>query len=129
LLGVLDDVAVTQASVVSELRQANPELGVRELYVRSIKVGKDHVGSLVNTLALAYVGAALPLVLLYAQSGATVLDILNQEVVAAELLRIIIGSIGLVLAVPCTSLLAAYYVHKRPVDTVLSSSHSHHHHH
>lgn len=109
LLGVLDDVSITQASVVQELRGANNTLGWRDLYTRAIRVGRDHVGSLVNTLALAYVGAALPLVLLYAHSQAPMLDILNQEVVAAELLRIMVGSIGLILAVPFTSIVAAWY--------------------
>jgi len=129
LLGVLDDVSITQASVVQELRRANPTLGTRSLYERGVKVGRDHVGSLVNTLALAYVGTALPLVLLYAQSQAPFLDILNQEVVAAELVRIIVGSIGLVLAVPFTTLVAAYYFSRHEIDNSLSSSHSHHHHH
>ena len=109
LLGVLDDVSITQASVVQELKHANPTLGQWSLYERGIRVGRDHVGSLVNTLALAYVGTALPLVLLYAQSQAPFLDILNQEVIAAELVRIIVGSIGLVLAVPFTTLVAAHY--------------------
>lgn len=129
LLGVLDDVSITQASVVQELRRANPTLGVRSLYERGVRVGRDHVGSLVNTLALAYVGTALPLVLLYAQSQAPFLDILNQEVVAAELVRIIVGSIGLVLAVPFTTLVAAYYFSRRPVDKDSSPSCGHHHHH
>ncbi len=129
LLGVLDDVAVTQASVVQELRRANETLGMGELYRRSVRVGRDHVGALVNTLALAYVGAALPLVLLFAKSSASLLDILNQEVIAAELARIMIGSIGLVLAVPFTSLLAAYYFSNRTVDSAPSPSCGHHHHH
>lgn len=129
LLGVLDDVSITQASVVQELRRANPTLGIRSLYERGVRVGRDHVGSLVNTLALAYVGTALPLVLLYAQSQAPFLDILNQEVVAAELVRIIVGSIGLVLAVPFTTLVAAYYFSRHEIDNNSSPSHNHHHHH
>ncbi len=129
LLGVLDDVSITQASVVQELRRANPTFGVRSLYERGVRVGRDHVGSLVNTLALAYVGTALPLVLLYAHSQAPFMDILNQEVVAAELVRIIVGSIGLVLAVPFTTLVAAYYFSRQEIDSHASPSHSHHHHH
>jgi uncharacterized membrane protein len=129
LLGVLDDVSITQASVVQELRRANPTLGICSLYERGVRVGRDHVGSLVNTLALAYVGTSLPLVLLYAQSQAPLLDVLNQEVVAAELVRIIVGSMGLVLAVPFTTIVAAYYFSRRPVDSQPSPSHSHHHHH
>lgn len=129
LLGVLDDVSITQASVVQELRRANPSLGQWALYERGVRVGRDHVGSLVNTLALAYVGTALPLVLLYVQSQAPFMDILNQEVVAAELVRIIVGSIGLVLAVPFTTLVAAYYFSRQEIDSHASPSHSHHHHH
>ncbi len=129
LLGVLDDVAITQASVVMELRQANTLLSWKELYIRSVRVGRDHVGSLVNTLALAYVGAALPLILLYARSDADFWLSINQEVIAVELVRIMVGSIGLVLTVPLTSLLAAYVVSRRKFDTHgYQLSHQHHHH-
>jgi len=115
ILGVLDDVSITQASVVQELKAANASLGWRELYTRAIRVGRDHVASLVNTLALAYVGVALPLVLFLATSQAPVGELLNQEVVAAELTRIIIGSIGLILAVPFTTILAASWFGTRGV--------------
>ncbi len=130
LLGVLDDVAVTQASVVHELRHANPLLGVRELYRRAIRVGRDHVGSLVNTLALAYVGTSLPLIMLYAQSQSSWLVSVNQEVIAAELVRIILGSVGLVLAVPITTILAAWYFATRhQLPPLPDSDHAGHHHH
>jgi uncharacterized membrane protein len=131
LLGVLDDVSITQASVVQELRGANNTLSFTELYTRAIRVGRDHVGSLVNTLALAYVGAALPLVLLFARSDATLMLSLNQEVVASELLRIMVGSIGLILAVPFTTAIAAWYFSNRQVDAteVGHAGHGHHHHH
>lgn len=127
LLGVLDDVSITQASVVQELRGANQGLGWRELYTRAIRVGRDHVGSLVNTLALAYVGAALPLVLLYARSDAGFLDALNQEIIASEILRIVIGSIGLILAVPLTTLVAAWYFSRTQVDPADEAAPHHHH--
>lgn len=130
ILGVLDDVSITQASVVQELRHANQSLSGVELYQRAIRVGRDHVSSLVNTLALAYVGAALPLMLLYAVAESEWYLALNQEVVAAELTRIIVGSMGLILAVPLTTALAAWYFGRYGVDeTSLSSSgHAHHHH-
>ena len=70
VLGVLDDISITQASVVRELKAANKNFTSTDLYQRAVKVGRDHVGSLVNTLALAYVGAALPLVLLFSTSEA-----------------------------------------------------------
>lgn len=130
ILGVLDDVSITQASVVQELRQANASLAGRELYQRAIRVGRDHVGSLVNTLALAYIGVSLPLVLLFANAQADIFLTLNQEIVAAELLRIIIGSMGLILAVPFTTMIAAWYFSKYGVAEAAASScgHTHTHH-
>lgn len=128
ILGVLDDVSITQASVVQELKAANPNFRLVELYKRAIRVGKDHIGSLVNTLALAYVGVSLPLILLYAQGATPVWDIVNQEIVASEILRIVVGSIGLILAVPFTTVAAAWYWQDREVDEHAVSSHGHHHH-
>jgi uncharacterized membrane protein len=86
------------------------------------------VGSLVNTLALAYVGAALPLVLLFARTDSALALTLNQEVVAVELVRIMVGSIGLILAVPFTTVLAAWYFKDKVVPGSVSH-HGHHHHH
>lgn len=126
VLGVLDDISITQASVVQELKAANERLPAPELYRRAIKVGRDHVGSLVNTLALAYVGAALPLVLLFSTSAAPLYFTLNQEVMAAELARILIGSIGLVLAVPLTTIAAAWWFGRHGVDKA-AAGHYHHH--
>jgi len=125
VLGVLDDISITQASVVRELRAANNSLASFELYQRALRVGRDHVGSLVNTLALAYVGAALPLVLLFSTSNAPLYFTLNQEVIAAELARILIGSIGLILAVPTTTAIAAWWFGQR---VVLADGNGHHHH-
>ncbi|MES2749570.1 MAG: YibE/F family protein [Patescibacteria group bacterium] len=128
LLGVLDDVSITQASVVQELRGANPTLSSFELYKRAINVGRDHVGSLVNTLALAYLGTALPLVMFYARANADFWQSINQEIIASEILRIIIGSIGLILAVPFTTMVAAWYFGNREVRPEDTSGHAHHHH-
>jgi uncharacterized membrane protein len=133
ILGVLDDVSITQASVVQELKAANQSFSIRELYTRAIRVGRDHVSSLVNTLALAYVGVALPLVLFLSTSQAPIGELINQEIVAAELTRIIIGSLGLILAVPFTTGLAAWWFGTRGVDpdAVVPSApcgHAHHHH-
>jgi uncharacterized membrane protein len=127
ILGVLDDVSITQASVVEELKRANHMLGMRALYLSAIKVGKDHIGSLVNTLALAYVGVSLPLVLLFATADASLALTLNQEVVAAEIVRIIVGSIGLILAIPITTLIAAWWYSNHEVDEHDHSSHGHSH--
>lgn len=130
LLGVLDDVAITQASVVAELKRANAMLNLRELYTGAIRVGRDHVGSLVNTLALAYVGTALPLILLYSSGNTNWWTALSQEVIAAEVIRIVLGSIGLVLAVPLTTLFASWYYAKRVApEEEVGHHHGHHHHH
>jgi uncharacterized membrane protein len=129
LLGVLDDVSITQASVVQELKGANPKLGFKQLYTKALRVGRDHVGSLVNTLALAYAGASLPLILLYSYSASPLSVIVNQEVIAAEILRIIVGSIGLILAVPLTTALAAWYFKDKVVDPDEDGGHSHGHSH
>lgn len=127
LLGVLDDVSITQASVVQELKGANPEFGFKELYNRALRVGRDHVGSLVNTLALAYAGASLPLILLYSYSESTIYVILNQEIIAAEIVRIIVGSIGLVLAVPLTTAMAAWYFKDKVLEKEEKCGHGHAH--
>lgn len=127
LLGVLDDVSVTQASVVHELKRANPALSPFELYKRAIRVGRDHIGSLVNTLALAYIGASLPLVLYFSRSGADFWLSINQEIIASEIVRIILGSAGLILAVPFTTALAAWYFKDKVLDEEVHVSCGHRH--
>ncbi len=129
LLGVLDDVSITQASVVQELKGANPQFGFKDLYQRALRVGRDHVGSLVNTLALAYAGASLPMLLLFAYSDSSMIMLVNQEVLAAEVLRIVVGSIGLILAVPFTTAMAAWYFKDKFVDPNEDAGHSHGHSH
>ncbi|MGX7829228.1 YibE/F family protein [Actinokineospora sp. 24-640] len=106
-LGVLDDVTVTQTSAVWELRAANPALGWRRLYAAALRIGRDHVASAVNTLVLAYAGAALPLLLYSSVSGVGAADILGSQAIAQEIVRTLVGSIGLVAAVPVTTALAA----------------------
>ncbi|MGK2948734.1 MAG: YibE/F family protein [Acidimicrobiales bacterium] len=109
-LGVLDDVTVTQASAIWQLHEANPSYGPRQLYAAGVKIGRDHIASTVNTLVLAYAGAALPLLLLYTQAGRSLTDVAVGELVAVEIVRTLVGSIGLVAAVPLTTGLAAYVV-------------------
>ncbi len=116
MLGVLDDVAITQASVVTELKRANPLLGMGELYRSGLRVGRDHITSLVNTLSFAYIGVSLPLILLLVKAGSDLTLALNQELVAVELIRMSVGSIGLMLAVPLTTLIAAYWYSRHPID-------------
>ncbi|WP_229882462.1 YibE/F family protein [Streptomyces alanosinicus] len=109
-LGVLDDVTVTQTSAVWELHEANPTMGWRGLYRAGIRIGRDHIASVVNTLVLAYAGAALPLLLLFSIAQSGVGTVANSELVAEEIVRTLVGSIGLVASVPVTTLLAALVV-------------------
>ncbi|MEU9782099.1 YibE/F family protein [Streptomyces phaeochromogenes] len=109
-LGVLDDVTVTQTSAVWELHEANPTMGWRGLYRAGIRIGRDHIASVVNTLVLAYAGAALPLLLLFSIAQSSVGTVANSELVAEEIVRTLVGSIGLVASVPVTTVLAALVV-------------------
>jgi len=106
-LGVLDDVTVTQTSSVWELRRANPELGARALYTAALRIGRDHISSAVNTLVLAYTGAALPVLLVFSLSGQSFGTLVTVQDVAQEVVRTLVGSIGLVAAVPITTAIAA----------------------
>lgn len=109
-LGVLDDVTVTQVSAVARLREANPGYGIAELYRSGVRIGRDHIASVVNTLVLAYAGAALPLLLFYSNIGIGLSESVTSEIVAVEIIRTLVGSIGLVAAVPLTTGLAAVVV-------------------
>ena len=115
-LGVLDDVVVSQTSVVAELKDANPHLSSNQLYWQAMQVGVSHLGSMVNTLFLAYAGAALPLLLLFTvhqQPFLTFGQVINNEVIAVEIVRALTGSIGIALAVPITTLLAIRFARSR----------------
>jgi uncharacterized membrane protein len=109
-LGVLNDVTVTQASAVWEIHLANPSRRMVDLWRSGMRVGRDHIASVVYTLVLAYAGAALPLLLIFSVSRQTVGSILTSDVVAEELVRTLVGSVGLVASVPVTTALAAFVV-------------------
>lgn len=107
-LGILDDICIAQVSVIKELIQSKPSIPLKELLTRGLSIGKDHIASLVNTLILAYAGASLPLFLLFFQNNTRPWwVVLNDEMIAEEIVRTLSGSIGLVLAVPLTTILAA----------------------
>ena len=106
-LGVLDDVTVSQAAIVAELKETDKSLGWGKLYKKAMRVGHDHITSMINTLVLVYAGAAMPLLLLFVSGGLSFGEVVNYEVVAEEIMRMLVGSIGLVLAVPITTLIAA----------------------
>ncbi len=115
-LGILDDITVAQASTIKQLKAVNKKIGVKELYERGLAVGKDHVASLVNTLVLAYAGANLPLFLLFSVNQQIPFWVtLNNEIIAEEVVRTLVGSIGLVLAVPISTLLAVMVFSRQPV--------------
>jgi uncharacterized membrane protein len=109
-LGVLDDVTITQVSAVWELYQADPDLGARQLYGAGVRIGRDHIASAVNTLILAYTAAALPLLLMFTQSGLAFGQVLTTETVAVEIVQTLVGSIGLVASVPLTTALACLVI-------------------
>jgi uncharacterized membrane protein len=106
-LGVLDDVTMSQASLVTELHQANPTAGFATLVSRALRVGRDHIAASVNTLFLAYAGAALPLLILFVTGQDSLGTIATTEIVAVEVVRALCGSVGLIAAVPLTTVLAA----------------------
>lgn len=107
-LGILDDVTVTQVSTVWELRAVDPAMPGRALYAAALRVGRDHIASTVNTLLLAYAGASLPLLVIFATAGDGVVDVLTTGVIGQEIVRTLAGSVGLVAAVPITTALAAF---------------------
>jgi uncharacterized membrane protein len=109
-LGVLDDVTTSQASLVFELHRANPAARLAELVRGALAVGRDHVAATVNTLFLAYAGASLPLLVLFVTADEPVGTLVTTEVVAVEVVRTLCGSVGLIAAVPLTTLLAAILV-------------------
>lgn len=109
-LGALDDVTVTQVATVAELRYRRGDLSVRQLIASGIRVGREHIAATVNTLLLAYVGAGLPLLLLFAVSDQSLAMAANSELIAVEIVRTLCGSMGLVAAVPVTTVLAAIVI-------------------
>ena len=117
-LGVLDDVTTSLATVVEELKKANPTFTFLQLSRSAFRVGSEHITSLVNTLVLAYAGAGLPLFLylIINPGGQPLWSILNSELIVEELVRTLAGSIGLVLAVPITTIFAAW-IHSQFITT------------
>jgi uncharacterized membrane protein len=124
-LGVLADTAVTQASAVMALRRANPLLGARALYREAFVIGRDHLSATIHTLVLAYVGAALPLLLTLRAVQVPTTDVLNNQSVAEPIVATLVGCVALLAAVPLATGLASLLVARLPVD-VLPDVHHHH---
>ncbi len=113
VLGVLDDITVSQSAVVKQLTELKKRLSFEELFKRAMSVGKDHIASMVNTLILVYTGASLPLLLLFVNNQQHPFsEIINYEIVAEEIIKILVASIGLILAVPITTFLASFFFQK-----------------
>lgn len=127
-LGILDDVTVSQAAIVKQLKIANKSLKKWELYKMAMDVGHDHISSAVNTLILVYAGAAMPMLLLFINTDLSYADVINYPVIAEEIVRTLVSSIGLVLAVPITTLLAVNIMDEIEDPNDHSHGHAHHHH-
>lgn len=127
VIGVLDDVTTAQVAAVAELRAANQSLGLWELYRRALNIGREHILSLVNTLVLAYAGTSLPVFIFFlVNQSLPTWVLLNSELIAEEVVRTLVGSTALVLAVPIATFIGAWYfsAHAARHD---HASHGHHH--
>ncbi|OIP82770.1 hypothetical protein AUK04_04185 [Candidatus Roizmanbacteria bacterium CG2_30_33_16] len=113
VLGVLDDITISQSTIVFQLKEANNRLDIDELFKRAMNVGQDHISSMVNTLILVYTGAALPLLLLFINNPHPFTEIVNTEIIADEIVRTLVGSIGLVLSVPITTFIATLVANRK----------------
>jgi uncharacterized membrane protein len=128
VLGVLDDIAVTQAAVVVELYNSNSKLSPRDVYKRALRVGREHVGALVNTLVLAYAGASLPMLMYFYLAPVGFWSLINSEIFATEIIRAVVGSIGLIMTVPIVTGLAVWYLKDYQSQHSHGHSHGHSHH-
>ncbi len=124
-LGVIADMAVTQASAVMALRRANPSLEARQLYTEAFVVGRDHLSATINTLVLAYVGATLPLLLVIHATNVGLGDALNAQDIAEPIIATLVGSIGLLAAVPITTGLASFLACRLPAEALPEHAHAH----
>jgi uncharacterized membrane protein len=124
-LGVLDDLTVSQSSTVMALRRANPTLEFRALFRSALSVGHDHIAATVNTLVLAYAGASLPVLLIFSLAETPFADAINFEAVAEAVVAMLVGSIGLIAAVPITTALAALLATRVEPHMLAPAEHAH----
>ena len=109
-LGILDDITISQSAIVCQLIKANPAQKTSQLFSRAMSVGRDHIASMANTLILVYTGAAMPLLLLFVSGTRPFSEVINYEIIAEEIIRTLVCSIGLILAVPLTTILAVRFL-------------------
>lgn len=112
-LGAVMDVGMSIASSIEEIYQANPSLDRRELFKSGMNVGKDIMGTMTNTLILAYTGSSIPLMLLFMSYETNLVEIFNMDIIATEIVRSLSGSIGLVLTIPLTAFIATYLIERK----------------
>ena len=125
-LGVLNDVTITQASAVWELRASDPAASWRTLFSRGMRIGRDHIASTVSTIAVAYAGASLPILLLLEVYQLPLLQTISSGAFAEEIARTLVGSIGLVLAIPLTTVIAAVVATSGPLPAGAGGDHAPH---
>ena len=119
-LGAALDVSVSIASALSEIDETTERRSFRELLHSGMNIGRDIMGTMANTLILAYIGGSLSLVLLLITSSTSLMDLMNREIIVVEILQILVGSIGLLCTIPLTSLLSAFvYIRRKTPPTQL----------
>ena len=118
-LGIMDDITISQTSIVYQLHDLKNDISTGELFKRSLQLGRDHIASMINTLILVYAGASMPLLLLFINEARSFSEIISLEVVATEVVRTLVGSIGLILAVPITTYLACHLVKRNTKEVTL----------
>lgn len=124
--GVLEDVAVSIVSGISEVHRVNPRTGFRDLFISGMAVGRDHMAALANTLIYAYVGGSLSSLLLYKQYGQSWLKFMNFDSVVDEVIRSLCGTIGLVFTIPISAFLAAFVMSRSSWKDTSEPTHTHH---
>ena len=116
-LGVLDDVTITQAATVTEIARANPAYPFGQLYRAGSRVGRSHIASVINTIILAYAGTSLPLLILIVANSDSLGGVVTDQIIAQEIVRSAVATLGLIAAVPLTTALAALTARRQPEPT------------
>ena len=129
VIGVVNDGAITQSGMVRELKRLNNNLGFFEYYKRAMKVGNEHAGTLINTLLLVYVSSSLPLLLFLYTVDTPLHILLNKEIISVEIIKALVGCIGLLLSIPISTLFACYMIKDKDIERDTDSTHGHSHHH
>lgn len=124
-LGILDDITISQSSIAHQLKHSKPSIEFKELFQRTLTVGRDHIASLVNTLILVYTSTSLPLLLLFLNNEKGFYFTINSEIVAEEIIIMLITSIGLIIAVPISTFISCYFVNRKDTKKIGTEEHIH----